>query len=60
MRQANKTMIDRIRTALAVSVAAVWLVGTGTSTLVVSFGSCPAMEPSMIAESRTVRPNGPA
>ena len=34
--------------------------GTGRSALVLSFGSSPAMEPSRMAQSSTVRANGPA
>ena len=34
--------------------------GTGTSALVLSFGSKPAMERSRIAQSSTVRATGPA
>ena len=34
--------------------------GTGRSAEVLSAGSCPAMVPSMIAASRTVRVIGPA
>ena len=33
--------------------------GTATGALVESFGSCPAIDPSRIAPSRTVRENGP-